>query len=479
MGWYETGEVEIPLYRFILVGYMVSESGEVIAYRFGLLHVVRDRSNSTGFGTADWISQYSLDEFLREYDSLVLKGTKEMLSDGSFRWRVPTFNRDMELVTEGRKALVVTGGSSTLEYFYSLDENGKFSYSGFAGGDARKIAERLFNGELLLVDEEFISDEYKRIVTIGEDYRRKYVAEVARDALTKRNISEIYLSEEGELCARGLKGVSNGVNSYPSFVKGITVSTRTLYDSKTEVLDMSKCAVLKSFEIYEAAKAYRKKLPSLSLIFPKELREDAILDSCHMMVSVDAEELNFINFPKVVIFNKLVVTGAKIEGIDSVIKVEECEICNCTGLSELSIEAGEACGDLHQSVRLISLDTVKLSVTVDSLEYCEIGFFDLKYLKELIFTVSKEATNLYSFTSRHMGFNIDSGGIETLVLEGKKGLIFGGCADFASVYSSLKRLEIRGDIVFGNNVEDEVVFVPRGCKVVCNNAEFLKHLRER
>ena len=476
MGWYETGEVEIPLYRFILVGYMVSEQGTVIAYRFGLLHVVRNKSNSTGIGTGDWVSQYSLDAFLREYDSLVLKGTKEMLSDGSFRWRMPAFNRDMELVTEGRKALVVTGGSSTLEYFYSLDEKGKFSYSGFAGGDAQKLRERLFNGELLLADEEFISDEYKRIATLGEDYRRKYAAEVARDALTKRNISEIYLSEDGELCARGLNGVSNGVNSYPSFVRGITVSTLTLYDSKTEVLDMSKCAGLKSFEIYEVEKAYRKTLPSLSLIFPKELREDAILDSCHMMVSVDAEELNFINFPKVVIFNKLVVTGAKIEGIDSVIKVEECEICKCTGLSEISIEA---CGDLHQSVRLISLDTVKLSVTVDSLEYCEIVFFDLKYLKELIFTVSKEATNLYSFISRHIGFNIDSGGIETLVLESKEGFVFGSCADFASVYSSLKRLEIRGDIVIRDNAEAEVVFVPNGCKVVCNNAEFIKHVRER
>lgn len=206
MGWYETGEVEIPLYRFILVGYMVSEQGTVNAYRFGLLHVVRNKSNSTGIGTGDWVSQYSLDAFLREYDSLVLKGTKEMLSDGSFRWRMPAFNRDMELVTEGRKALVVTGGSSTLEYFYSLDEKGKFSYSGFAGGDAQKLRERLFNGELLLADEAFISDEYKRIVTLGEDYRSKYAEEIARNALTKRNISEIYLSEEGELCARGLKG---------------------------------------------------------------------------------------------------------------------------------------------------------------------------------------------------------------------------------------------------------------------------------
>lgn len=52
------------------------------------------------------------------------------------------------------------------------------------------------------------------------------------------------------MCARIKGGVSNGVNSYPSFVKGITVSTRTLYDSKTEVLDMSKCAGLKSFDIY-------------------------------------------------------------------------------------------------------------------------------------------------------------------------------------------------------------------------------------
>lgn len=473
-----TDEREFPWYRFILTGYEEADSGDVTAYRFGLLRGNQGNS-SLGTVTEDWISSIGLNEFLREYGSLVVEQTKEMLSDGSFRWRVPAFNRDEEVLSKGRAALVFNGGSNITACFYLLSETGSFIHKEFTGGDARKIKERLFNGELLLADEEFISDEYKRIATLGEDYRRKYSAEVARDALTKRNISEIYLSEDGELCARGLNGVSNGVNSYPSFVRGVTVSARTLYDSKTEVLDMSRCAGLKSFEIYVSAQAYRKKLPRLSLVFPTELRADAILESCHMMVSVDSEELNFINFPKVAIFNKLIVTGAKIEGIDSVIKVEECEICNCTGLSELSIEAGAECGALHQSVRLISLDTAKLSVTVDSLEYCEIGFFDLKYLKELIFTVSKEATNLYSFTSRHTGFNIGSCGLEALVLESKEGLIFGGCADFASVYSSLKRLEIRGDIVFGNNVEDEVVFVPKGCKVVCNNAEFIKHVRER
>lgn len=473
-----TDEREFPLYRFILVGYKVSESGEVIAYRFGLLRGNQGNS-SLGVVTEDWISSIGLNGFLREHGSLVVGQTKEMLSDGSFRWRVTAFNRDGELVSEGRAALVFNGSSNITACFYLLSETGSFIHKGFTGGDARKIRERLFNGEMDIADDEFVSDEYQRYLTLGEEHRRLNAAEVARDALTKRNISEIYLSEDGELCARGLKGVSNGVNSYPSFVRGVTVSARTLYDSNTEVLDMSRCAGLKSFEIYVSAQAYRKKLPRLSLIFPTELHEDAILDSCHMMVSVDAEELNFINFPKVAIFNKLIVTGAKIEGIDSVIKVEECEICNCTGLSELSIEAGAECGDLHQSVRLISLDTAKLSVTVDSLEYCEIGFFDLKYLKELIFTVSKEATNLCSFTSRHMGFNIGSCGLETLVLESKEGFVFGSCADLASVYSSLKRLEIRGDIAFGNNVEDEVVFVPKGCKVVCDNAEFMKHVRER
>lgn len=478
MGWYETGEVEIPLYRFILVGYMVSEQGTVIAYRFGLLRVVvvRNKSNSTGIGTADWVNQDSLDEFLREYDSLVLKGTKEMLSDGSFRWRMPAFNRDMELVTEGRKALVVTGGSSTLEYFYSLDEKGKFSYSGFAGGDAQKLRERLFNGELLLADEAFISDEYKRIVTLGEDYRSKYAAEIARDALTKRNISEIYLSEEGELCARGLKGVSNGVNSYPSFVKGITVSTRTLYDSKTEVLDMSKCAGLKSFEIYEAARAYRKKLPSLSLIFPKELREDL---SCHIKLNVESEELKFINFPKGAVFNKLSIEGAKITGIDGAIKVAYCDIRECTGLSELSMEVSANGGERFQAVTLANIDTVKLSVIAESFDYCDMGLANLKFLRELKFKVSGEKIKLYAFTTQYMGFHISCGGLETLVLESKEGFLFNCCADFASVYSSIKRLEIRGDIAFGSNVEDEVIFVPKGCKVVCDNVEFMKHVRER
>ena len=78
-----------------------------------------------------------------------------------------------------------------------------------------------------------------------------------------------------------------------------------------------------------------------------------------------------------------------------------------------------------------------------------------------------------------MGFHISCGGLETLVLESKEGFLFNCCADFASVYSSIKRLEIRGDITFGSNVEDEVIFVTKGCKVVCDNAELIKHVRER
>ena len=343
------------------------------------------------------------------------------------------------------------------------------------GGDARKIKERLFNGELLVADEEFISDEYKRIVTLGEDYRMKYAAEIARDTLTKRNISEIYPSEEGELCARGLEGVSNGVNSYPSFVQGITVSTRMLYDSKTEVLDMSKCAGLKSFELYEVEKAYRKTLPSLSLIFPKELREDL---SCHIKLNVESEGLNIINFPKGAVFNKLCVTDGKIAGIDRTVKVENCYIRDCTGLTELSIEVIEK-EDIYQGLTLFSLDTVKLSVTVVSFKYLDIELICLDFLKEFRLTVSGEETKLCQLTSQHIGFDMGVDGLETLVIESKEGFVFGGCADFASVYSSLKRLEIRGDITFGSNVEDEVIFVPKGCKVVCDNAEFIKHVRER
>lgn len=447
-----TDEREFPWYRFILTGYEEADSGEVIAYRFGLLRGNQGNS-SLGIVTEDWISSIGLNGFLREHGSLVVGKTKEMLSDGSFRWRVTAFNRDGEVLSEGRAALVFNGGSNITACFYLLSETGSFIHKEFTGGDARKIKERLFNGELLLADEEFISDEYKRIVMLGEEYRRNYAAEIARDALTKRNISEIYLSEAGELCARGLKGVSNGVNSYPSFVKGVTVSTRSLYDSKTEVLDMSKCAGLKSFEIYEAAKAYRKKLPSLSLIFPKELREDL---SCHIKLEVESEGLKIIDYPKGAVFNKLCVTDGKITGIDRTVKVENCYIRDCTGLSELSIEVIEK-EDVYQDLTLCSLDTVKLSVTLVSVKYLDIEL-SLDFLKEFRLTISGE---------------------ETLVLESKKGFVFGGCADFARVYPSLKLLEIRGAIAFGNNVEDEIVFVPRGCKVVCNNAEFLKHLRER
>ena len=473
-------EGEFPLYLFILVGYKVSESGEVIAYRFGLLRGNQGNS-SLGIVTEDWISSIGLNGFLREHGSLVVGQTKEMLSDGSFRWRVSAFNRDGELVSEGRAALVINGSSNITACFYLLSETGSFIHKGFTGGDARKIRERLFNGEMDIADDEFVSDEYRRYLTLGEEqlgeeHRRLNAAEVARDALTKRNISEIYLSEEGELCARGLKGVSNGVNSYPSFVRGVTVSARTLYDSKTEVLDMSKCAGLKSFEIYVSAQAYRKKLPSLSLIFPKEVREDL---SCHIKLEVESERLKIIDYPKGAVFNKQCVTDGKITGIDRTVKVENCYIRDCTGLSELSIEVIEK-EDVYQDLTLCSLDTVKLSVTLVSVKYLYIYIeLSLDFLKEFRLTISGEETELCNLTLQCIGFDIGVDGLETLVLESKKGFVFGGCADFARVYPSLKRLEIRGYMAFGNNVEDEVVFVPRGCKVICNNAEFIKHVRER
>lgn len=128
---------------------------------------------------------------------------------------------------------------------------------------------------------------------------------------------------------------------------------------------------------------------------------------------------------------------------------------------------------------LFNLDTVKLFVTVVSFKYLDIELLSLDFLKEFRLTISGEETKLHQLTSQHMGFDMGVDGLETLVLESKEGFVFGGCADFARVYPSLKRLEIRGDIAFGNNVEDEVVFVPRGCKVVCTNAEFIKHVRER
>ena len=192
---------------------------------------------------------------------------------------------------------------------------------------------------------------------------------------------------------------------------------------------------------------------------------------------MESEGLKIIDYPKGAVFNKLCVTDGKITGIDRTVKVENCYIRDCTGLSELSIEVIEK-EDVYQDLTLCSLDTVKLSVTLVSVKYLDIEL-SLDFLKEFRLTISGEETELCNLTLQCIGFDIGVDGLETLVLESKKGFVFGGCADFARVYPSLKLLEIRGAIAFGNNVEDKIVFVPRGCKVVCNNAEFLKHLRER
>ena len=75
---------------------------------------------------------------------------------------------------------------------------------------------------------------------------------------------------------------------------------------------------------------------------------------------MESEELKFINFPKGAVFNKLSIEGAKITGIDGAIKVADCDIRDCTGLTELSIEASRLAQIVERSCKMLHLPTSTL-----------------------------------------------------------------------------------------------------------------------
>lgn len=340
------GAPKRPEEVYALSGYTLNDNGEIDYLRLIKLKL----EDSYNYKNTDsvYIHVSWVDELLSGCTAFVYD---EMPCEESIR-RLPVFN------VEG---LVLQSGISQILEIYSSGVDGRYISSlllidekgvlqeAYRNGNARErtvscVLSQVFNGEAVFVEGVILGDNFlgerKRLEEISLEAKLR----AGRDRLTKRDLSQKIVSvRDGghfAICASGLYGVGNGVNSYPEYVEAVSVSVTELRNSGTSVLDMASCNGLCEFNLSDS-RIQACKLGSLSLYFPPVLSvEGNEGDECHFYSEIFTylgRHIRFINFPKMNQFKSVTLAGCAVEGLDATLGTHTCWIERCTGLKGLSI----------------------------------------------------------------------------------------------------------------------------------------------
>lgn len=331
---------------YAISGYVLTDNSDTALYHFIKLKL--DKFGSYKETDSVYIPVGGVDEFLSDGKEVVYN---EMPSV-DFILSLPRFSAAGRVLKSGiSQILEIRSSGVDGRYISSLlviDEKGKLQ-EGYRGGSAKEktvtsVLSQVFNGEAVFVDGVLLGDKFLSERKRLEEISLGAKLSVGRDRLTKRDLSQKIVSvRDGKyiaVCANGLSGVGNGVNSYPEYVEAVSVSVTELQNSGTSVLDMSRCSGLCEFNLSDS-RIQACKLASLSLYFPPVLSIDGVEgDKCRFYSEIFTflgRRLRFINFPRVSQFKSVTLAGCAVEGLDATLGTHTCWIERCTGLKELSI----------------------------------------------------------------------------------------------------------------------------------------------
>ena len=331
---------------YALSGYTLNDNGEMDYLRLIKLKL----EDSYNYKNTDsvYIHVSWVDELLSGGTAFVYD---EMPCEESIH-RLPVFNADGRVLKSGiSQILDIQSSGSEGKYISSLlliDEKGTLQEA-YRNGNARErtvssVLSQVFNGEAVFVEGTLLGDKFLSERKRLEELSLGAKLSVGRDRLTKRDLSKKIVGIRGGrhigVCANGLSGVGNGVNSYPEYVEAVSVSVTELRNSGTSVLDMSSCSGLCEFNISDS-RIQACKLESLSLYFPLVLSvEGNEGDECRFYSEIFTylgRHIRFINFPKMNQFKSVTLAGCAVEGLDATLGTHTCWIERCTGLKGLSI----------------------------------------------------------------------------------------------------------------------------------------------
>ena len=331
---------------YAISGYVLNDSGDI-----GYLRIIKlglERFYEYKQVDSVYIPLEDMNEFLSDGKEFVYSDTQ---SDEFIR-SLPRFSMAGRVLKSGvSQILDIQSSGSEGKYISSLlliDEKGVLQEA-YRNGNARErtvssVLSQVFNWEAVFVEGVLLGDKFLSERKRLEEIYLGAKLSVGRDRLTKRDLAQKIVSvRDGKhiaVCANGLSGVGNGVNSYPEYVEVVSVSVTELQNSGTSVLDMSSCNGLCEFNLSDS-RIQACKLGSLSLYFPPVLSvEGNEGDECHFYSEIFTylgRHIRFVNFPKMNQFKSVTLAWCAVEGLDATLGTHTCWIERCTGLKELSI----------------------------------------------------------------------------------------------------------------------------------------------
>lgn len=339
-------EQKRPEEIYAISGYVITDNSATALYRFIKLKL--DKFASYKEIDSVYIPMSGVDEFLSYGKEFAYR---EMPSVEFIR-NLPRFSAAGRVLKSGvSQILDIRSSGSEGRYISSLlliDEKGVLQEA-YRNGNAREqtvssVLSQVFTGEAVFVEGVLLGDRFLSERKRLEELSSVAKLSVGRDRLTKRDLSQKIVSvRDGRhfvVCASGLSGVGNGVNSYPEYVEAVSVSVTELRNSGTSVLDMASCNGLCEFNLSDS-RIQACKLGSLSIYFPPVLSvEGNEGDECHFYSEIFTylgRHIRFINFPKMNQFKSVTLAGCAVEGLDATLGTHTCWIERCTGIKEFSV----------------------------------------------------------------------------------------------------------------------------------------------
>ena len=115
------------------------------------------------------------------------------------------------------------------------------------------LLKRICRGEVYLFDSGWVTEEIYQKLAVIKGAEETLFKATARNSLTREDLSHIEIADvvDGEVIfsTTGLSGTNSGVNIYSELVSEVTVGLHDIKESAIEVLDMSRCSLLRKFSI--------------------------------------------------------------------------------------------------------------------------------------------------------------------------------------------------------------------------------------
>lgn len=487
----------IPWVRFLFTGYIEDTDGYISQYCFTTINYNPEGSNNRRLariseGDSITVQREKLQEFLSANRGAILG---DLDFDGA---EISQFKSARQIKCHLRSRLEIV-------FYFDEDDNSRLWYVDSNGNidftrDLDEVYKKyigILTGDVVLLESELFSQNFKAVIAATEAMFEQIKLIEGRSQLTRQNLSKLrvsgydYTEEVSLVTATGLVGESKtGVNVYPEVVSEVTVSWEDLVTSLVKVFDLSRCKLLRSFEIGNVRYANYDSNESISLIFSGSAQRSA-----YGSFYPAAKEVRVVGTDSV-LFKDFISNGGHVT-VDGEIFAESLSLKECTGLSTLKVRAchGEdvyGCprkedGYSKSKIGLVNLDTEYLEVSSLEIglgdELYISGCKDLKYLTLSFIALPEEdfPFNLTDFVMCYEGIRgKDLRGLKRLTIDARYS---GYCLSdnltthLDTAFPNLIELTLIGRLT--NKLNKRLEFdcrlkVPKGCKVNCGDDELAR-----